>query len=99
MNFCSWYYDCWSILAEVLKRTNSYFCQLLVAGHQNYGILETGDFLETEDFLEMDSSASQSVVVVSPVGPGGILLEVQNYGAHPRPSESESALYKLCRGS
>ena len=71
----------------------------LVAGHQNYGILETGDFLETEDFLEMDSSASQSVVVVSPVGPGGILLEVQNYGAHPRPSESESALYKLCRGS
>ena len=98
MNFCSWYYDCWSILAEVLKRTNSYFCQLLVAGHQNYRILEPGDFLETEDFLEMDSSASQSVVVVSPVGPGGILLEVQNRGAHPRPSESESALYKLRRG-
>ena len=92
MNFCCGYYDCWNILAEVLKRTNSYLCQLLVAGHPNYRILETGDFLEMEDFLEMDSSMSQRVVVVSLMAPGGILLEGQNRGAHPGPSDSESAL-------
>lgn len=92
MNFCNWYYDCWSILAEVLKRTNACLCQLLVSGHPNYRILKTGDFLEMEDFLTMDSFASQSVVVVSLTALGAILLEVQNRGAHPRPRESESAL-------